>query len=222
MTQEALVNLDDLRRLARRKLPRIAFDFIEGGVDDEIGLERNRAALPDPARRPGNPNRSGHWIQASWSASRIPPPRYPNAYPELETRSISPGGIPGPESRTVTTMRPSRASLVTTIDATRRRLVVIVPRQLPSGRAAVSVTNTATGGVASGVSIDVLELFTPQPAAAPPGATGLRVTLTASSNTNFVAGATVQPAAAQSFTGRWQASMPTRDEVDAFMTAKKL
>ena len=35
------VNIDDLRRLAKRRLPKIAFDFIEGGVEDEDGLNRN-------------------------------------------------------------------------------------------------------------------------------------------------------------------------------------
>ncbi|CAN5596139.1 alpha-hydroxy acid oxidase [soil metagenome] len=39
------VNLDDIRELARRKLPRIAFDFIEGGSDDEHCLKRNRNAF---------------------------------------------------------------------------------------------------------------------------------------------------------------------------------
>jgi (S)-mandelate dehydrogenase len=39
------LNLDDLRLMARRRLPRMAFDFIEGGVDDEKGLARNRAAF---------------------------------------------------------------------------------------------------------------------------------------------------------------------------------
>lgn len=37
------VNIDDLRKLAKRRLPRIAFDFIEGGVDDEDGIARNEA-----------------------------------------------------------------------------------------------------------------------------------------------------------------------------------
>lgn len=45
MKIQSAINLDDLRRLARRKLPRIAFDFIEGGVDDERCLARNRAAF---------------------------------------------------------------------------------------------------------------------------------------------------------------------------------
>jgi L-lactate dehydrogenase (cytochrome)/(S)-mandelate dehydrogenase len=45
MNLQSVVNLDDLRKLARRKLPRIAFDFIEGGADDEHCLQRNRDAF---------------------------------------------------------------------------------------------------------------------------------------------------------------------------------
>lgn len=39
------VNLEDMATLAKRRLPRIAFDFIDGGVDGEAGMERNRAAF---------------------------------------------------------------------------------------------------------------------------------------------------------------------------------
>ena len=39
--QHAL-SIDDLRRLARRRLPRFVFDFIDGGAEDEITLRRNR------------------------------------------------------------------------------------------------------------------------------------------------------------------------------------
>jgi L-lactate dehydrogenase (cytochrome)/(S)-mandelate dehydrogenase len=39
------VNIDDLRRLARRRLPRMVFDFIEGGVEDERCLEVNEASF---------------------------------------------------------------------------------------------------------------------------------------------------------------------------------
>jgi L-lactate dehydrogenase (cytochrome)/(S)-mandelate dehydrogenase len=39
------VNIEDLHRMAKRRLPKIAFDFIEGGVEDERGLARNRAAF---------------------------------------------------------------------------------------------------------------------------------------------------------------------------------
>lgn len=45
MNVDAAVNLEDLRLMARRKLPRIAFDFIDGGVDDEDCLRRNRDAF---------------------------------------------------------------------------------------------------------------------------------------------------------------------------------
>jgi L-lactate dehydrogenase (cytochrome)/(S)-mandelate dehydrogenase len=45
MNLSSVINLDDLRRLARRQLPRIAFDFIEGGADDERCLARNRDAF---------------------------------------------------------------------------------------------------------------------------------------------------------------------------------
>lgn len=45
MSLAAVVQLDDLRELARKRLPRIAFDFIEGGCDDERCLQRNRDAF---------------------------------------------------------------------------------------------------------------------------------------------------------------------------------
>jgi (S)-mandelate dehydrogenase len=46
------VNLDDFRAMARRKLPRIAFDFIDGGADDERCLQRNRDAFAQHALIP--------------------------------------------------------------------------------------------------------------------------------------------------------------------------
>jgi L-lactate dehydrogenase (cytochrome)/(S)-mandelate dehydrogenase len=49
MNLDACVNLDDLRRRAKRRLPRVIYDFIEGGVDDEDGLARNEDAF---RRRP--------------------------------------------------------------------------------------------------------------------------------------------------------------------------
>lgn len=39
------INLHDFRALAIRKLPKIAFDFIDGGADDELGMLRNREAF---------------------------------------------------------------------------------------------------------------------------------------------------------------------------------
>jgi isopentenyl diphosphate isomerase/L-lactate dehydrogenase-like FMN-dependent dehydrogenase len=39
------IAIDDLRRLARRRLPRAVYDFIEGGAGDELTVTRNRAAF---------------------------------------------------------------------------------------------------------------------------------------------------------------------------------
>ena len=45
MKLDQAINIEDLHRIAKRKLPKIIFDFIEGGLEDERGLERNRAAF---------------------------------------------------------------------------------------------------------------------------------------------------------------------------------
>jgi len=42
---ERAVNIEDLRRLARRRLPRSVFDFFDGGAEDETTLRGNRAAF---------------------------------------------------------------------------------------------------------------------------------------------------------------------------------
>ena len=42
---DAAINLDDLRKLAKRRLPKIAYDFIEGGLEDEAGIARNEDAF---------------------------------------------------------------------------------------------------------------------------------------------------------------------------------
>jgi L-lactate dehydrogenase (cytochrome) len=47
-----LVCVEDYRRLARRRLPRLAFDFIDGGADAEVTLRRNVAAFERLALRP--------------------------------------------------------------------------------------------------------------------------------------------------------------------------
>lgn len=39
------LTIEDLRRLARRRLPRAVFDFVEGGAGDEWTVARNRAAF---------------------------------------------------------------------------------------------------------------------------------------------------------------------------------
>lgn len=45
MRLDSVINLNDFRRLAQRKLPRIAFDFIDGGSDDDLCLARNQQAF---------------------------------------------------------------------------------------------------------------------------------------------------------------------------------
>src|SRR5580704_17354188 len=45
MKVQDAVNIDDLRRLAKRRLPRLAFDFIEGGVEDEHCLLANESSF---------------------------------------------------------------------------------------------------------------------------------------------------------------------------------
>ena len=42
---QGVVNIDDLRKLAKKRLPKIAYDFIEGGTDDEVGLNTNEQAF---------------------------------------------------------------------------------------------------------------------------------------------------------------------------------
>jgi isopentenyl diphosphate isomerase/L-lactate dehydrogenase-like FMN-dependent dehydrogenase len=45
MAMNGVVNIDDLRKLAKRRLPKVAYDFIEGGTDDEVGLVTNEQAF---------------------------------------------------------------------------------------------------------------------------------------------------------------------------------
>src|ERR1700761_6766558 len=45
MRLDDAVNIEDLHQMAKRRLPKVAFDFIEGGLEDERGLDRNTAAF---------------------------------------------------------------------------------------------------------------------------------------------------------------------------------
>jgi L-lactate dehydrogenase (cytochrome) len=47
-----VVSIEDLRRLARRRLPRVVFDYLDGGADGEITLRENRRALDAVTFRP--------------------------------------------------------------------------------------------------------------------------------------------------------------------------
>jgi L-lactate dehydrogenase (cytochrome) len=46
------VNVEDLRRAAKRRLPRSVFDYIDGGADGEVTLRENVRAFEDIAFRP--------------------------------------------------------------------------------------------------------------------------------------------------------------------------
>ncbi len=45
MNVDDAINLDDLRRIAKKRLPKVIYDFIEGGADDEHGLAVNENAF---------------------------------------------------------------------------------------------------------------------------------------------------------------------------------
>jgi L-lactate dehydrogenase (cytochrome) len=49
-----VVNIADLRRLAERRLPRVAFDYIDGGADGEVTLRENSRVFDDVLFRPRN------------------------------------------------------------------------------------------------------------------------------------------------------------------------
>ncbi len=40
-------NVDDFRKLAKRRLPSPIFNYIDGGADDEVTLKRNTSAFND-------------------------------------------------------------------------------------------------------------------------------------------------------------------------------
>ncbi len=45
MTLDGAINIADLQRLAKKRLPRMTYDYIEGGCDDELGLVENESAF---------------------------------------------------------------------------------------------------------------------------------------------------------------------------------
>ncbi|PYT73698.1 MAG: alpha-hydroxy-acid oxidizing protein [Acidobacteria bacterium] len=47
-----VVNIEDLRRLAHRRLPRPVFDYLDGGAEDELTLRENTRAFQDIHFRP--------------------------------------------------------------------------------------------------------------------------------------------------------------------------
>jgi L-lactate dehydrogenase (cytochrome) len=54
MTLSRAVNIADLRLLAKRRLPRVVFDYIDGGADSEVTLRENCRIFEDVTFRPQN------------------------------------------------------------------------------------------------------------------------------------------------------------------------
>jgi isopentenyl diphosphate isomerase/L-lactate dehydrogenase-like FMN-dependent dehydrogenase len=52
VTLQRAVNVDDLRSLAQDRLPRVVFDYLDGGAEDEITMRTNRRAFEAIAFRP--------------------------------------------------------------------------------------------------------------------------------------------------------------------------
>src|SRR5438552_2987401 len=47
-----VLNIEDLRRLAKRRLPRVVFDYIDGGAEDESTLRANCRVFESVTLRP--------------------------------------------------------------------------------------------------------------------------------------------------------------------------
>src|SRR5262245_28432279 len=47
-----VVNIHDFRRLAKRRLPKVVFDYIDGGAEDEITMRENCRAFEEVTFRP--------------------------------------------------------------------------------------------------------------------------------------------------------------------------
>jgi (S)-mandelate dehydrogenase len=52
MAVASALNIEALRQLARRRLPRFVYDYIEGGAEDEVTLRRNREVFEHVQFRP--------------------------------------------------------------------------------------------------------------------------------------------------------------------------
>ncbi len=52
MASPQVVSIEDLRRLARRQLPQVVFDYLDGGAEGEVTLRENCRAFEDVTFRP--------------------------------------------------------------------------------------------------------------------------------------------------------------------------
>jgi isopentenyl diphosphate isomerase/L-lactate dehydrogenase-like FMN-dependent dehydrogenase len=54
LASPGVINIADLRQLAQRRLPKVVFDYLDGGADDEVTLRENCRAFGDITFRPRN------------------------------------------------------------------------------------------------------------------------------------------------------------------------
>ena len=52
LSSSQVVNIEDLRRLAKRRLPRVVFDYLDGGAEAEVTLRENCRAFEEITFRP--------------------------------------------------------------------------------------------------------------------------------------------------------------------------
>src|SRR5215471_2278901 len=52
LSPSRVVNINDLRSMARRRVPKVVFDYIDGGAEDEITLRANSQAFEAVTFRP--------------------------------------------------------------------------------------------------------------------------------------------------------------------------
>lgn len=53
-------NIEELREMARRRLPNFSFEYVEGGSDDEVTLRRNRSIFESITLQPHSLRDVGH------------------------------------------------------------------------------------------------------------------------------------------------------------------
>jgi len=52
LSPSRVVNIEDLRKLAKRRLPKVVFEYLDGGADDEVTLLENTRAFTEVMFRP--------------------------------------------------------------------------------------------------------------------------------------------------------------------------
>src|SRR5579863_1106625 len=62
---DAAINVGDLRRRARKRLPRVVFDYVDGGAQDEMTLRANRQAFNEIVFRPRQAVRHSHYTTST-------------------------------------------------------------------------------------------------------------------------------------------------------------